>query len=115
MDAEEHIYEIVAREVAAKQLRPGLWAKAFSQAVGDHDKAVAIYIELRKEQIKAELLDEIEQRRQKQRNTERQRRIAQYFDFTYCTKCHAHLRISKAMVGVPFKCPKCQHPVKLRR
>lgn len=49
--AEEKLYEIVAQEIAAKQMKPGLYTKAFSDAGGDKDRALAIYIRLRVEDI----------------------------------------------------------------
>jgi len=56
--AEEEIYEGVALEIASKHMRPGVFAKAFSEAEGDESKAIAIYIEYRVAQIRQELLDE---------------------------------------------------------
>ncbi len=53
--AEEKIYEIVAAEVATKNIRPGVYAKAFSESNGDTAKATAIYISYRVEQIKDEI------------------------------------------------------------
>ena len=49
---EEQVYELVAHEIAIEQFRPGLWAKAFSDASGDEQLARAKYIKLRAEQIK---------------------------------------------------------------
>ena len=45
---EDQAYEIVAAELQQGIRKDGIWVKAFSQAVGDENKANAIYIELRK-------------------------------------------------------------------
>jgi hypothetical protein len=49
---EEQVYELVAHEIGIEQIRPGLWAKAFSEASGDEQLARAKYIKLRAEQVK---------------------------------------------------------------
>lgn len=49
---EEQVYEVVAHEIASEQIRPGMWAKAFSEAAGDDQVARATYIKLRAEQVK---------------------------------------------------------------
>jgi len=49
---EEQVYEVVAHEIASGQIRPGMWAKAFSEAAGDEQLARAKYIKLRAEQVK---------------------------------------------------------------
>jgi hypothetical protein len=57
MDAyEEKLYEAVALEVAEKRMKPGLYAKAFSDAMGDKDRTLAIYIKLRVEDLHRELV-----------------------------------------------------------
>ena len=52
--AEEQLYEFAAEEIAANNIRPGLWAKAIAEADGDDGKAKARYIKLRVETMKAE-------------------------------------------------------------
>ena len=52
--AEEHLYELAAEEIAANNIRPGLWAKAIAESDGDDAKAKARYIKLRVEAMKAE-------------------------------------------------------------
>lgn len=44
---EEHIFEQVAREIHANEIRPGLWAKAFAACNGDQERTRAKYISLR--------------------------------------------------------------------
>jgi hypothetical protein len=74
-DAEEAVYELVAREIGLKSLRPGLFAKAFSEAGGDEVKAIAIYIKYRVAQIKDDTQQEQERRRQEQESkTEEERK-----------------------------------------
>lgn len=45
--SDEDAYEIVAKELAADQLDPGLWTRALSEAGFDQDKARAKYIKYR--------------------------------------------------------------------
>ena len=52
--AEEQLYEFAAEEIAANNIRPGLWAKAIAESDGDDAKARARYIRLRVETMKAE-------------------------------------------------------------
>ena len=52
--AEEHLFQLAAEEIAADNIRPGLWAKAISEADGDDAKAKARYIKLRVEMMRAE-------------------------------------------------------------
>jgi Flp pilus assembly protein TadB len=44
-------YDQVARELQAKELIPGLWTRAYSEAGGQADSARALYIKLRVEQL----------------------------------------------------------------
>lgn len=49
---EQAFYEIAMREVTEKNLVAGVYGKAFSQALGDTQVALALYIKLRVEQLK---------------------------------------------------------------
>lgn len=49
---EEQAYALAAHEIANKDIRPGLWAKAFAEASGDEQRARATYIKLRVAQVK---------------------------------------------------------------
>jgi hypothetical protein len=49
---EEQAYALAAHEIASREIRPGLWAKAFAEASGDEQRARAIYIKLRVAQVK---------------------------------------------------------------
>jgi hypothetical protein len=48
---EEQVYEAVLREIEAGSKRPGLWAKALSQAGGDEAKAKALYLRFRAQSL----------------------------------------------------------------
>lgn len=48
---EEQAYALAAYEIANREIRPGLWAKAFAEASGDEQRAQAIYIKLRVAQV----------------------------------------------------------------
>ena len=52
--AEEQLYEFAAEEIAANNIRPGLYAKALAETDGNEDAARARYIKLRVETMKAE-------------------------------------------------------------
>ena len=51
---DEELYEHVAGEVARGDVRPGLWAKAFSEAIGDENATRATYLRLRVDQLREE-------------------------------------------------------------
>lgn len=52
--AEERLYEIAVEEIAANNIRPGLWAKALAETDGNEAAAKARYIKLRVETMGAE-------------------------------------------------------------
>lgn len=52
---EEALYAQAALEVASRDIRPGLWAKATAAAEGDERKAQARYLGLRVEQMQLQL------------------------------------------------------------
>lgn len=60
-EADERIYELVAAEVATKQMRPGVYAKAFADACGDQNSAIALYITYRAAQVRQEISDAIQE------------------------------------------------------
>jgi hypothetical protein len=55
---EVQLYELVAKEIENNQQSKGLWAKAFADTKGDFEKAEALYIKLRVQMIKDELVVE---------------------------------------------------------
>ena len=44
---DEHAYAVAANEIAGGDIRPGIWAKAVTEANGDSQKAQDKYIKLR--------------------------------------------------------------------
>jgi hypothetical protein len=53
---EEKLYEQVAQELKAGKKREGIWVKAMAKSGGDLNKAEALYIELRVQAIRDEIL-----------------------------------------------------------
>jgi hypothetical protein len=53
---EEKLYEQVAQELKASKKREGIWVKAMAKSGGDLNKAEALYIELRVQAIRDEIL-----------------------------------------------------------
>lgn len=51
---DEPLYDAVAAELVKRDIKPGIWAKAFAEAQGDNEKAKAAYIRLRVAQLKNE-------------------------------------------------------------
>lgn len=54
-EAEEKVYEMIAAEVATRNMRPGVFAKAFADAGGDQAKTTALYISYRAAQVREEI------------------------------------------------------------
>lgn len=71
--AEERLYEIAVEEIAANNIRPGLWAKALAETDGNEAAAKARYIKLRVETIGAEadLQEHAASRTETENNTNR--------------------------------------------
>lgn len=60
-------YETVAAELQNQQMKPGLWAKAYAQTEGDEARTLAVYIQLRVDQLVSdEKVDAIKQRKLQQ-------------------------------------------------
>ena len=72
----ERFYEIAVREVATKQVVPGLMAKAFADNNGDEKATVATYIRLRVTQLE-ETLQREQQAEAQSRRAAAQRAMAQ--------------------------------------
>jgi hypothetical protein len=53
---EEKLYEQVAQELKAGKKREGIWVKAMAKSDGDLNKAESLYIELRVQAIRDEIL-----------------------------------------------------------
>ena len=52
--SEEDIYDLIGKEIEEKNLKRGIWTKAIAESNGDKEKAEAIYIRLRFEQLKSQ-------------------------------------------------------------
>lgn len=59
-DLEEKLYEIAGGELVSKDVNRGIWSKAFSEALGDEAKTRALYIKLRVESLKREVIAQAE-------------------------------------------------------
>lgn len=53
-EVDEHLYALAAQELSSGETRPGLMAKAFSDAEGDERRAEALYLRLRVVQLRRE-------------------------------------------------------------
>ena len=51
---DDHLYEQVSEEMTAGDIKPGMWTKAYANAMGDENKAKAIYIRMRVETLARE-------------------------------------------------------------
>lgn len=77
---EEQLYEIAGSEIVSKNVRPGLWTKAFAVAHGDEQRTKATYIEMRvaelRDQLAAEVArwNETAEQRQRRENADRRER-----------------------------------------
>lgn len=80
---EEELNARAAQEIVTKQMAPNIMAKAFVDAAGDEKRSVILYIEMRVEQLRQELAEEVVRREAEQREAarrcagEQQRRVEQ--------------------------------------
>jgi hypothetical protein len=51
---QDSYYEIATLELSRKELVPAIWGRAYSEAVGDAQRASALYIKLRVAQLESE-------------------------------------------------------------
>jgi hypothetical protein len=54
--SEEQLYAAVGEEIVTKNVSRGLWTKAFAITLGDEAKTKAVYVELRVEQIRQQII-----------------------------------------------------------
>jgi hypothetical protein len=52
MDSDQKYFDLVAKELAARNLNPGIWARALAESGGDDARARAAYIRLRAQELK---------------------------------------------------------------
>lgn len=74
----EELYEVAAKELYVNAPRKGLYAQAFSEALGDPTKAQAIYMRLRVEQIQAQIEQREAEERQKAQEAKQQQERAEW-------------------------------------
>lgn len=69
---EEELYALALKEVEEGNRRPGLWAKALSEAAGQQEKAQAIYLKLLVARLRDEghVLERLEQKLRQERMRE---------------------------------------------
>jgi predicted RNA-binding Zn-ribbon protein involved in translation (DUF1610 family) len=95
---EDRWYEMAAQEVSEKNLVASVWARAFSEALGDTQLALALYIKLRVHQLEQD--------------------YCASHTLSRCDKCKAFVRPRKVArdflvatftgkSGRYFACPKC--------
>ena len=84
--AEEQLYEAVALEIKNNELREGLWAKALAKAKGDHDQAKGLYIELRVQSLRDELVVANQVKQEALKEERRQKEIARVAEEERATK-----------------------------
>jgi hypothetical protein len=80
---ENAYYDIVAQELQAQTMVPGLWTRAFSEAGGQLDRARALYIKHRVAQLAQEASDHLQQKRRAEAEAAR-RRVAAGFRRLVC-------------------------------
>ncbi len=78
---QNHHYDAVAKEIQDRFLVPGIWAKAFAETQGDKDRAKALYIKYRAQQLaddesveRLRVVEEEETRQTQLREAERRKR-----------------------------------------
>ena len=80
---ENAYYDIVAQELQAQTMVPGLWTRAFSEAGGQLDRARALYIKHRVAQLAQEASEQLQQKRRAEAEVAR-RRVAAGFRRLVC-------------------------------
>ena len=99
---DEAYYEMAAKEVQNDNIRPGLWAKAWSDAGGDDMKAKALYLKLRVASMKDEAANFIRGGMSSAEVVERgaPKTVVQ------CPHCKKSLRVDAAK-HLRVNCPAC--------
>lgn len=113
--SEEDLYVIALSEVNSNSRRPGLWAKALSDSLGDEKKSEALYLRYRKEQLQGE------QERQQQSADESHRSKVVSFN---CPSCGTERKkVTQGMIDDllsatspdwVFRCSDCNQTFDLR-
>jgi hypothetical protein len=71
-NVDDKFYEIAAQEIISKAPMPSIWARAFSDAHGDRDAAVALYIRYRVERLTQDHRDKVAHRKEELRRKARE-------------------------------------------
>lgn len=71
---EEKLYEIAANEVANKQMVKGVYAKAYSDSLGDERLSISLYIKYRVNHLLEETMEYEKQQKQKINENESRKR-----------------------------------------
>jgi hypothetical protein len=72
---DEQLYEVAGGEIATKNVSRGLWARAYSDALGDAARTRAIYIRLRVVQLKEQFREQAKEQRRRAKSARRAPRI----------------------------------------
>lgn len=106
---DEDYYELASKEIRSGNIREGLWAKAWSQAQGDENKAQAAYIKLRVEAMRREFADALNTGKAPPNppNDSRESTVV------HCPQCSKALRVASNK-RLRVKCPKCQNQFEAR-
>jgi hypothetical protein len=80
---EDALYDKVAQEIQAQVMVPGVWAKAFSEAGGELDKARALYIKYRVAQLMKEANEKVRREERIAAEAVKQRRITGFRRFVF--------------------------------
>lgn len=131
MNPDDVLFEVAAREVSDQTCVKGIMARAFSDALGDKEKTLALYLKYRvanlkeeqeiflnrkkqEEQATRDKLEKIEEDRKRSEATDKDKMEQQLF--TICKKCGYMGQMEPSIIGyVAFsfdttcKCPKCSY------
>ena len=80
-------YDEVAKELQAKAMVPGLWAKAFAEAGGQVDRARALYIKYRVSQLAEAANDKLWKERRLAMEAAKQHAVSGFCQFAYALLC----------------------------
>ena len=105
---EDEIYEKIMIEIEEDKKVKSSWARALSQNDGDKDKAEAIYIKLRFDEIKSEIYKNIELLKTKEINEQKEEKFTKNIEITKdgyervnCPHCNDSTYLKEE------KCSKC--------
>jgi hypothetical protein len=132
MRTDDEFFEIAGQEVANQSVAKGTMARAFSEALGDKEKTVALYIKYRVVDLRAEREEALRKKAEEKRlaalqadkfEKERARVIRndrssmKFYRKTICKQCGYAGAMLDAMIppddhklfSVACKCPRCSH------